>query len=106
MGAVVWARRISSVVVCIAAVVLLGWIFQIEQLTAFVPGRSSTRPESALAFLFAAAGVWGLTSDVDRYRNFGWAAALACGALGVSALCINAWLTTSSLETIFEGRPF
>lgn len=98
MGATIWARRIASVVAFASILVLLGWCLDIPLLAGFVPGRGVTRPESAVAFLLATAGVWGLTSPRSGMRALGLLVAALSGAIGITALVIRAMSSAGPLQ--------
>jgi len=88
-----WSRGIAWVVASIAVLVLFGWVTPFRTLTSFIPGAAATRPESALGFLCAALGVWGLGARASskRARYLGTAAALAACSIGIEALALHAF---------------
>ncbi|MFT3927187.1 MAG: PAS domain-containing protein [Myxococcales bacterium] len=100
-----WARRISAAVACIAGLVLLGWCLAFEPLQTFIPARRVTRPESAIGFLLAVVGVWGLGSKRASMRHVATVAALLCGAIGATALTLHALDTTISLQLLLPQSP-
>src|SRR2546421_2662216 len=107
----------AGVVAGVAALVLLGWLLDSEPLKAVIAGRSTMKPNTAIAFVLAAVSLWlqrGSPADpLERRVALGCAAAVA--ALGLVTLAdywfawdpgIARWVFPASPDAVtpFPGR--
>jgi PAS domain S-box-containing protein len=86
---VLWTREVpkvaSAVVISLAAVVLFGWVLNVQVLTSLFPGQTSMRPNSAVAYLFAGMALWMLRQRQEgRPSEFRRWVGLSCAILLVA----------------------
>ena len=113
-----YASRVASGIVIVVGIsVLLGWLFNISQLTRILPGFATMKANAALAFLFAGLSL-GLVHIKPENR---WLDLISKGAAGLTALIglltlcqyVFGWdlgidqllfKDTLDVETIYPGR--
>ena len=101
---VLWTREIpkaaSTLVVFLGALVLLGWVLDLQLLTSIFPGQTSMRPNSAAAYIFGGVALWMLQESQEaspsRLRQrVGQVCAVMVVALG--ALTLGEYLISVNL---------
>ncbi len=92
---VLWTREVPKVasilVVFLGAMVLLGWVLNLQVLTSLFPGQTSMRPNSAAAYISAGLALWMLRKRQEGgssrlRRRIGQSCAFLVAALGVLTL--------------------
>src|SRR2546421_4645768 len=116
-GARTFPAIAAGVVAAVAALVLLGWLLDSEPLKAGIAGRSTMKPNTAIAFVLAAVSLWlqrrSPAARLERRVALGCAAAVA--ALGLVTLAdywfawdpgIARWVFPASPDAVtpFPGR--
>src|SRR3989440_9439925 len=116
-GARTFLAIAAGVVAGVAALVLLGWLLDSEPLKAGIAGRSTMKPNTAMAFVLAAVSLWlqrrSPAARLERRLALGCAAAVA--ALGLVTLAdywfawdpgIARWVFPASPDAVtpFPGR--
>jgi len=79
-----WSVYLSVVVICIASVVLSGWVFDISSLKRPIPNLVAMNPTSAVAFIFSSGSLLLLTT-----KKISQPKRIAAYLLGVLALVIG-----------------
>jgi two-component system sensor histidine kinase/response regulator len=82
------SRTIAAIVMCVAAVVLLGWILDVRILKGFLPGMTSMKVNTALGFMLAGYGVSRVAREHPTRRQAALAAACACAVFAIGALTL------------------
>jgi diguanylate cyclase (GGDEF)-like protein/PAS domain S-box-containing protein len=83
-----WSRYAGAWTIIIGAIVLSGWLLNITSLKTIVPGTTTTKPNTAVAFILAGSAVWLLQATAaDRRRVWLWrACASLVGLIGLLTL--------------------
>src|SRR2546423_11457528 len=94
-GARTFPAIAAGVVAAVAALVLLGWLLDSEPLKAGIAGRSTMKPNTAIAFVLAAVSLWPERGSPPARleRRVALGCARACPAMGrvPSAAYLFAW---------------
>jgi len=116
-GARTFPAIAAGVVAAVAALVLLGWLLDSEPLKAGIAGRSTMKPNTAIAFVLAAVSLWlqrrSPAARLERRVALGCATAVA--AIGLVTLAeywfawdpgIDRWVFPASPDAVtpFPGR--
>ena len=102
-----WTRAVCYVLAGLGALVLVGWLFQIELLTSLLhPSRVAMNPLTAIEFIMAAAALWHLRSDdaPAAYRQRGVWIACAMVVLALLTLLDNALVIPQVDRLLFASR--
>jgi signal transduction histidine kinase/ActR/RegA family two-component response regulator len=86
------ARLGSVVLLLLGALVLLGWLWKIELLTTFLPGRITMKPNTAIGFLFLGLALFLLTRYSKARSTQLWCAASATIVVLVGVLTLSEYL--------------
>ena len=76
----------SLLSVAVGSLVLCGWTLHIFILTSVLPGLATMKPNTALCFLWAGAGLWLLANASGSSRRANWALAVSGLAAAVGTL--------------------
>jgi PAS domain S-box-containing protein len=107
---VLWARKaptIASVVaVFLGALVIFGWVLHLQVLTSLIPGQTSMRPNSAVAYILAGFGLWFLQEGgghrVSKFwRRAGNTCSVVVITLGVLTLSEYLFSFNLGLDQLF-----
>jgi signal transduction histidine kinase len=91
------ARLGSVVLLLLGALVLLGWLWKIESLTAFLSGSITMKPNTAIGFLFLGLGLFLLTWRSKARSTQLWCAASATVVILVGLLSLSEYLFHTDL---------
>jgi len=73
----------SALAVLLASLTLLGWLLDVPVLTSLLPGRVSTKPNSAIALLAASLSLWSISTATSLIlRRVATALAVVPGLIG------------------------
>ncbi len=107
---VLWVRKIpttsSIAVISLGVVVLIGWALGSQLLTSLIPGQTSVRPNSAVAFILTGFGLWLLqegrrTLSSPVWRRVGQICAVVAIAFGLLTLGEYLFSFSMGLDHLF-----
>ena len=114
----VMSRGFSLIIVAVACIVLLGWLFQFEAFKSVLPGLATMKTNTALGILFGGISLLAYHNEreQDGYRRVGQGAALIALAIGLLTLCEYAFGWNLGIDEVlfkdpatatanFPGRP-
>jgi len=91
------ARLGGVLLLLLGALVLLGWLWNIELLTTVLPGRVTMKPNTALGFLFLGLALFGLTGSRRTRSTQFWSAASATVVMLLGLLTLSEYLFHADL---------